>query len=103
MSPSSPAIHAALEAEDRAMLRNAWRGLFADHSWRRTPASVESDDQYHAETVSQALEAATEALENLLSWSGRRGDPDGRLLALVELIDLVRPGLQVGGESDPSE
>jgi len=72
----------------------------ADESWRRTPEAVASADQWHNEQVADALEAACQAIENLLAWGGRRADPDGRLLELVELIDRIRPGLVQVAESD---
>ena len=71
-----------------------------DEQWRRSPEAVASADQWHTEQVADALEAAQAAIENMLAWGGRRADPDGRLSELVELIDRVRPGLQVVADSD---
>ena len=71
-----------------------------DEQWRCSPEAVASADQWHTEQVSDALEAACQAIENMLIWSGQRCDPDGRLSELVALIDLVRPGLQVVADSD---
>ena len=71
-----------------------------DEQWRRSPEAVASADQWHAEQVADALAGASQAIENMLAWGGRRADPDGRLSALVELIDRIRPGLQVVAESD---
>jgi hypothetical protein len=105
MPPSSPAIHAALEAEDRTQLRDAaastWRLQFEDNAWRRAPAAIASDDQHQSERTRQALEDAADALEALLSWGGRRADPDGQLLALAAAIAEVLPILLVTGEGEP--
>jgi len=71
-----------------------------DEQWRRSPEAIASADEWHAEQVADALEAACQAIENLLAWGGQRCDPGGRLTELVALIDRVRPGLQVVAESD---
>lgn len=106
MPASSARLHAALEAEDRATLRTAaastWRLQFADHAWRRTADAVASDDQHQIDTTREALQEAMEALGNLLSWGGRRADPDGQLLALAAAIGEVLPVLLVTAESEPA-
>ena len=70
-----------------------------DEQWRRSPEAIASADEWHVGQVADALESACQAIEGLLTWGGRRADPDGRLSELVELIDRIRPGLQVA-ESD---
>jgi len=95
MPPFSPALHAALEAENRAQLRTAaastWRLQFAGHAWRRQADAIASDDDHNITQARDALQEAADALDNLLSWGGRRADPDGQLLALQAAIGEVLP------------